>query len=403
MAKMKKIHFDNITLDSNQSRSPEKQWERDEKDSQLTDSIQKYGIFQSIVVRPTSETDYESEEDYVIVAGSRRYNAAIQAGESEAPCIILKGYTDEEIRDISASENLLRKELDSYDEIRSIGRRFVDKAQNLVGKNETVECPECGQECEGRQGLKTHFKKSHERSDSLSHLYLSEGEIYKEIADEWFDRENAYKTVERASKAWRLPETVRKPLLLTEEERKESEKSLFKNYSIDDEFTLRSSQGERLVNSISSPLYKLSQLLDEDGKSLLENLSELSLNGRVMDNKNKILERIEEIESPAEESQKEKGELESDESEESEELQEDGEKQKEEIDSGGDVQVEEEESGQRETETEEKSDNRVVELSYELEGEYIDLLEEATGEVGTNPNELAKRVMEDYLDGGEWQ
>jgi len=60
-----------------------------------------------------------------------------------------------------------------------------DAQTGLVPDEEGVECPECGDEFDGRRGLKAHVGRT-ECGEALSDsdsAYISKEEIHKEIAD----------------------------------------------------------------------------------------------------------------------------------------------------------------------------------------------------------------------------
>lgn len=79
-----------------------------EKIQELSDSIKIHGIIQPILV-------VESNGAYTIVAGERRYRAAVSAGLKEIP-VIIKEFTEEEILQIALIENLQREDLNSIEE-----------------------------------------------------------------------------------------------------------------------------------------------------------------------------------------------------------------------------------------------------------------------------------------------
>ena len=74
----------------------------------LVESIKQYGIVQPIVVRKLGDT-------YQIVAGERRYRAAIEVGLRTVP-VIIKDYSTEEVTEIALVENLQRQDLDPIEE-----------------------------------------------------------------------------------------------------------------------------------------------------------------------------------------------------------------------------------------------------------------------------------------------
>lgn len=71
--------------------------------AELTDSVRQHGIIQPIVVTPKSG-------GYVIVAGERRYRAAVQAGLDKIPALV-RTLTDQHRLELSLIENLQRRDL----------------------------------------------------------------------------------------------------------------------------------------------------------------------------------------------------------------------------------------------------------------------------------------------------
>lgn len=69
----------------------------------LMNSVKEHGIINPIVVA-------RREGRYMIIAGERRYRAAIMAGLEKVP-VIVKDYTEKEIQEISLIENLQREDL----------------------------------------------------------------------------------------------------------------------------------------------------------------------------------------------------------------------------------------------------------------------------------------------------
>lgn len=74
----------------------------------LAESVKKLGIFQPIVVR-------KQNNKYQIVAGERRYRAALMAGLETVP-VVVKNYNTEEMTEVALVENLQREGLDPIEE-----------------------------------------------------------------------------------------------------------------------------------------------------------------------------------------------------------------------------------------------------------------------------------------------
>ncbi|MCG6923495.1 MAG: ParB/RepB/Spo0J family partition protein [Acidobacteria bacterium] len=76
--------------------------------SELIASIREKGVIEPLVVR-------EVGGRFQIVAGERRYRAAIEAGYAEVPCV-LRETSDAEMMELALVENLQRKDLTPFEE-----------------------------------------------------------------------------------------------------------------------------------------------------------------------------------------------------------------------------------------------------------------------------------------------
>lgn len=79
---------------------------------ELAGSIKEHGIIQPLVLTA-------KKNGYMIVAGERRFRAAIVAGLKEVPAII-KDYTEKEIKEIALIENLQREDLNPIESATAI-------------------------------------------------------------------------------------------------------------------------------------------------------------------------------------------------------------------------------------------------------------------------------------------
>lgn len=91
--------------------------------SELAESIQKHGLIQPIVVRPTSSGAYQ------IVAGERRWRACRMAGLIEVPAVI-KELDDRNYFEVALVENLQREDLNPVEEAQ--GYRTLVEAYGLT-------------------------------------------------------------------------------------------------------------------------------------------------------------------------------------------------------------------------------------------------------------------------------
>ncbi len=87
--------------------------------AELTESIREYGVLQPLLVRPMSDGSYK------IVAGERRWRAAVAAGLSEVP-VVIRPLTDAEACALALIENLQREDLNPIEEAEGI-RRLIEE------------------------------------------------------------------------------------------------------------------------------------------------------------------------------------------------------------------------------------------------------------------------------------
>ena len=77
--------------------------------TELKQSIEARGVLEPLLVRPVAGGRYR------IIAGERRFRAAMEAGLAEVPCIELD-VSDSEVMEIALIENLHRKDLHPFEE-----------------------------------------------------------------------------------------------------------------------------------------------------------------------------------------------------------------------------------------------------------------------------------------------
>jgi len=104
--------------------------------SELIASIGEKGILEPLLVRPRGDR-------FQIVAGERRYQAAVQVGLSELPAIV-RDVDDTEVIELALIENLQRKDLTPFEEAEALqglaencGYTHEDLARRL-GKSRTA-------------------------------------------------------------------------------------------------------------------------------------------------------------------------------------------------------------------------------------------------------------------------
>ena len=90
----------------------------DDKLEELSESIKTYGLLQPILVQ-------KRDGYYEIIAGERRWRAALKAGLKEIP-VIIRDYTEKEILELSLVENIQRENLNPIEEARAY-KRLMDE------------------------------------------------------------------------------------------------------------------------------------------------------------------------------------------------------------------------------------------------------------------------------------
>ena len=93
----------------------------DSEISTLAESIRQQGIIQPILVRPAKDSD----GDYEIIAGERRWRAAQRAGLHEVP-VIIHFIGDQDALEIALIENLHREDLNIFEEAEAYQRLIAE-------------------------------------------------------------------------------------------------------------------------------------------------------------------------------------------------------------------------------------------------------------------------------------
>jgi len=101
-------------------------WEHDdgaEKMQELTETVREWGILQPLLVKQSGTANR-----YRLVAGHRRYQGAIEAGDPLVPCMIWSG-NDEDIPLIQLIENTHRQHLSFADKAAAL-QKLVDSGRS---------------------------------------------------------------------------------------------------------------------------------------------------------------------------------------------------------------------------------------------------------------------------------
>ncbi len=91
--------------------------------SELADSIALHGLLQPIAVRPNSDGNY------TIIAGERRWRASRMAGLEKVP-VIIKEVDEKELKELALIENLQREDLNAVEE--ALGFKSLMDTYNLT-------------------------------------------------------------------------------------------------------------------------------------------------------------------------------------------------------------------------------------------------------------------------------
>lgn len=265
MIERKTLPVNVLRADPMQSR--DKPWTGDEEDRQLAASIDTDGLYQDIIVRPlddvelgvttqdttdTVETgrndgneDNDHSEEYAIISGSRRYHAALEAGNEEIPCKVITA-DDLDAAWTSLLENTERAEL-SEQEIAS----QLNLIYELVRPTDGEKTDEHGA---------NPTLNSTERFDTEREAVEYLGERFLGRSDD-----GAVDLIRGHLRTANLPQILQS-LFKQPEERSQSEQQALRNYDIDTRAILGSGEGKsgtsREVVSLHDTLQ--AELDDED-------------------------------------------------------------------------------------------------------------------------------------------
>ncbi len=261
-----------LTLDPLQSR--DRAWSGDEPDRRLADSIDSAGLYQDIIVRPLDdvglgvtytntlsdveqETEAESESEYAIIAGSRRYHAAMEAGHELVPCKIVRS-SDVEAAWTSLSENTDRRDLSEQEIAQQLSLIY-----ELVRPHEEPSaCPACGTSVADEAALLRHCAQtactlpepSFEVGSGTSgddfvgagnqSRFATEKQTVEYLAQRYLGRtdKNALKIVRGHLRTATLP-PILQSLFKNPDDRTAQERTAMSNYGIDTRTKLGSGDG----------------------------------------------------------------------------------------------------------------------------------------------------------------
>jgi len=255
----KRIPIDQLRVDPIQSR--DRPWTGDEDDRQLVNSIGTQGLMQDLIVRPIndespSDGDGGNYDSYAIVAGSRRYHAAMEAGHEEVPCKVFDA-DDLDAAWTSLTENTTRKEL-SEQEIAEQLKLIYEFVRPTA---EPDACPRCGTTIDGEAGLHSHYGQTdctppslpsrdqarnvaEDPIDPTHDRFTTDRQAKRYLASRFLGRtdDGAIDLITGHLRTAELPQSVQ-ALFKRPSERSETETTALRNYAIDTKTTLGSGDG----------------------------------------------------------------------------------------------------------------------------------------------------------------
>ncbi|MBV9824793.1 MAG: ParB/RepB/Spo0J family partition protein [Alphaproteobacteria bacterium] len=111
---------------------PRRHFAEDELEG-LAQSIRERGIIQPLLVRPVAET----EADFELVAGERRWRAAQRVGLHDVP-VVVRSLGDSDVLEIALIENLQREDLSAFEEAEAYNRLMREFGRSQATLAEAV-------------------------------------------------------------------------------------------------------------------------------------------------------------------------------------------------------------------------------------------------------------------------
>lgn len=261
------LPVDALTVDPLQSR--DEAWSGDDLDRQLADSIANDGLYHDILVRPIddvgvgvtadatettgstdhpsapeSETDTAADRQYAIIAGSRRYHAAMEAGYETIPCKVWH-FDDIDAAWASLLENTDRRELSEQEVAQQL--KLIYELVRPLENAETV--PEAAALAGGE-------------SDLSADRFDSDRAAVEYVAEQFLGRtdKDALGLVRGHLRTANLPPTLQ-ALFKLPEDRTAQEQTALDNFGIDSRTRFGSGEGR---SSMSREIVALHSAFEEE-------------------------------------------------------------------------------------------------------------------------------------------
>jgi ParB/RepB/Spo0J family partition protein len=289
IVRRERIPIEDLTMDPLQSRSDG--WSGSEVDRKLAASIKSQGLLQDILVRPLSqlETDVSNADaTYAIVAGSRRYHAALEAGIEEVPCKILDA-NDIEAAWTSLVENIDREDLSEQEVANQLGVIY----ELIKPREEPEACPQCGTNVDGEAGLTSHWGQSSCSPPNVDsrdidfnnpeNRFVTDRQARRYLAWHYLGRadDTAVNIISGHLRTAQLPPLLQS-LFKEPSERSGQERTALENYGIDPKTTLGSGVGRSKASQVVASVYDtVDEAFDADAvnptDAVLEAVGELRI------------------------------------------------------------------------------------------------------------------------------
>lgn len=272
MIERRELPVEKLTVDVVQSR--DEAWVGDDHDQQLATSIETDGLLQDIIVRPLNNSlitadnsssparqrssgGNNTDAEYAIVAGSRRYHAAMEAGYETIPCKIIDA-DDLDAAWASLVENTDRRNLSEHEIAQQLSLIF----EFVRPVEQPTVCPSCDQTVDGEADLLDHCEDSEcelpgnpvngppdtgsaDASDAVAGQFVTEEQALEYVAQRYYGRhdENAVSLVEGHLRTAQLP-PILQSVFKSPDDRTAQERTALENYDIDARTTLGSGGGK---------------------------------------------------------------------------------------------------------------------------------------------------------------
>ncbi len=284
------------------------------------------GLLHDIIVRPLDDdtterggSDPVDHPEYAVIAGSRRYYAAVEAGHEQVPCKIVD-VDDLETAWTALVENTERRDL-SEQELAQQLKLIYELVRPL---EDPQKCPDCGQSVDGEPGLRAHRQQSgcelprdpevvatrqaDRPGDASAGLrFTTERQALEYIAARYLGRtdDEATSLVAGHLRTAELPPTVQS-LFKPPEDRTDEEQMAIRNYGVSTTTQLGSGEGRSgasravasLYNTMAEELHDEARLSPTDavletvGSLTFEEMSEQELRKNLCEFRRRVSDRL---------------------------------------------------------------------------------------------------------------